>query len=443
MGAGSAVARPAPPEVSSASMTLEERGHHEWKAGWRVVVACAAGMGLTTMHFYSLGLFITPLAKAYGWSHAQITAGPAISSVVLFFVASRVGRLADRIGVRRIAITGFIGYCLGVAALGLAGPSIWSWYGLWLLIAVCHPLAGIAVWSLAIASRFDRSRGLALATALSGPGVVATLAPVTASYLIGRFGWSASYAILGGSALLIALPVLFAWLRSAHDVKQVQAAREGLPPSIARGMTFQQALRSRAFWSLFVCAAVIGTGISALIVHFVPMALERGISATSAAAVSGLIGFCAIGSRLVTGILMDRLPGRIVGGVLFLMPACACALLLAPGGVGLITAAAIAIGLALGAEFDVLAVLVSRYLGMRSYGAIYGQIVATFGVGIGFGPAIGGLLFDHTSSYRQLLLILGVLFLIPSLLSFLLGRVPTWSTTNLEPDLEVTGAAAV
>ena len=424
-------------------MTIDGNAGGEWKAGWRVVVACAMGMGLTTIHFYSLGLFITPLAKTYGWSHAQITAGPAISSVILFFIASRVGRLADSVGVRRVAIVGFIGYCLGVGALGLAGPSIWSWYAIWLLIAVCHPFAGIAVWSLAIASRFDRARGLALATSLSGPGVVATLTPMTAAYLIGRFGWSASYMILAGAALLIALPVLFAWLGSAHDLARRQAKREHVPSPIAGGLTFRESLRSRAFWSLFICAAVIGTGISALIVHFVPMALERGISAKSAAAVSGLVGLSAIGSRLVTGFLMDRLPGRLVGGVLFLMPVGACLLLLSPGGVGMLTAAAIAIGLALGAEFDVLAVLVSRYLGMRAYGAIYAQIVATFGVGIGFGPAIGGALFDQTNSYRLLLLILGGLFLIPSILSFSLGRVPDWGATTPEPELGVSGEAAV
>jgi len=413
--------------VRNMGPTTEQSVGQEWKAGWRVVLACALGMGLTTIHFYSLGIFITPLAKAYGWSHAQITAGPAISSVILFFVASRVGRLGDRIGVRRVAIVGFIGYCLGVAALGLAGPSIYSWYGLWLVLAVCHPFAGIAIWSLAIASRFDRSRGLALATALSGPGVVGALTPLTATYLIGRFGWATSYAILAGAALLIALPVLIAFLRSAHDVQRPLSAGKSAPPAIAGGLTFREALRSRVFWSLFVCAAVIGTGISALIVHFVPMALERGISATSAAAVSGLIGLSAIGSRLVTGVLMDRLPGRIVGGFLFLMPVGACALLLSPGGIGMATVAAVAIGLALGAEFDVLAVLVSRYLGMRAYGAIYGQIVATFGLGIGFGPAIGGAFYDQTHSYRLMLLTLGALFLIPSLLSFLLGRVPVWS----------------
>jgi len=427
-------------------LTFEPSARQEWKAGWPVVAACAVGMGLTTIHFYSLGLFITPLSKTYGWSHAQIAAGPAISSVVLFFVASRVGRLADRVGVRLIATLGFTGYCLGVAALGLAGPNILSWYGHWLLIAMVHPLAGIAVWSLAIASRFDRSRGLALATALSGPGVAAALTPMLASSAISHFGWAKSYPILGGTALVIGLPVLFASLRSARDLEARRTARRQVASAAipdAPGLTFREALVGRVFWSLFVCSALIGTGISALIVHFTPMALERGISSGVSASVSGLIGISAIGSRLLTGFLMDRLPGRLVAGVLFLMPVGACLLLLAPGGIAVLTCAAIAIGLALGAEFDVLAVLVSRYLGMRAYGAIYGQIVATFGLGIGFGPAIGGLLFDQTHSYRLMLLTLAALFLIPPVLAFLLGRQPVWAAAAPTPELEISGEAAV
>jgi len=231
--------------------TVERSAAEEWKAGWRVVAACAVGMGLTTIHFYTLGLFIAPIAETYGWSRAQITAGPAISSVILFFVASRVGRMADLLGVRRVAMAGFVGYALGLAALGLAGPSIWSWYAVWLFIAICHPFAGIAIWSLAIASRFDRSRGLALAAALSGPGVVATLIPSIASYLLARFGWSTSYAILGGASLLIALPILFAWLRSARDLAARLPKTVAAPMPAAGGLTFREALRSRAFWSLF------------------------------------------------------------------------------------------------------------------------------------------------------------------------------------------------
>ena len=417
--------------------TASRSAAQEWKAGWTVVVACAFGMGLTTVHFYTLGLFITPLSEAYGWSRAQITAAPAIGSVVLFIVASRVGRLADRVGVRRVAIAGFVAYCCSIAALGLAGPNLYSWYALWVLFAICHPFAGIAVWALAVASRFDRARGLALAAALSGPSLVATIIPSAASYLIGRFGWSVSYHILGAAGLLIALPVLFAWLRSAHDLDAARPnERASASVAISSGLTFLEALRAPVFWSLFVCSAVIGSGISSLIVHYVPMALERGISAQSAAAVSGLVGLSAIGSRLFTGFLMDRLPGRLVAGVLFMMPVGACALLLAPGGMGVLTMAAIAIGLALGAEFDVLAVLVSRYLGMKAYGSIYGQLVATFGLGIGFGPAIGGAVYDFTGSYRPMLLTLGVLLMIPPCLAFLLGHVPVWKN---DPAADVTG----
>ena len=128
---------------------------------------------------------------------------------------------------------------------------------------------------------------------------------------------------------------------------------------------------------------------------------------------------------------MDRLPGRLVGAVLFAMPMSACALLLAPGGLGMMTAASIAIGVTLGAEFDVLAVLVSRYLGMRAYGAVYGQIVGTFGLGIGFGPAIGGALYDAAGDYRTMLMTLGVVFLIPPVLCALLGKVPNWDAAEV------------
>ena len=403
----------------------------EWRAGWPVVIACAFGIGFMTLHTYSLGLFITPLTKAYGWSRAEIGIGPAIASVIGFFAAPRIGRLADRHGARRFAMAGFVAYCLGLAAMGLAGPSKWSWYGHWLLLACCQVWAGVAVWSLAIASRFDRSRGLALAAALSGPGVIATLTPIVATAAIARYGWSATYPMLAGGALVIGLPVIAFDLHSAHDLARRPGAAAAAPAAAAGGMILSEALRTRPFWSLLTCSALLGAGIAALLVHFVPMALERGISAGDAARAASLTGLFAIGSRLATGYLMDRLPGRLVGAVLFAMPMSACALLLAPGGLGMMTAASIAIGVTLGAEFDVLAVLVSRYLGMRAYGAVYGQIVGTFGLGIGFGPAIGGALYDAAGDYRTMLMTLGVVFLIPPVLCALLGKVPNWDAAEV------------
>jgi hypothetical protein len=57
------------------------------------------------------------------------------------------------------------------------------------------------------------------------------------------------------------------------------------------------------------------------------------------------------------------------------------------------------VGLGLGAEVDLMAYLVSRYIGLRSYGAIFGWIWAVFGLSGGLGAYLMGLGFDKTGSY--------------------------------------------
>jgi predicted MFS family arabinose efflux permease len=398
--------------ASGAQMTARD----EWRAGWPVVVAGAVGIGVTSLHFYSLGLFIQPLGAEYGWSRAAISSGPAIVATVNLMIAARIGRLVDRVGVRRVAIPGYVAYCSGLGLLGLAGPSIWSWYALWVLLG-----------SVAVASRFDRSRGLALAVALCGTGVAGASTLVFGSRVLDRFGWQATYGALGCTVLILGLPLLWAFLHSARDL-QLKRPSGGMSAQVeAPGLSFGEALRHARFWMLAISAMLIGGGVAGLIVHFIPMGIQRGIMPVDAAAIGGLIGMAAIVGRLITGTLMDHMPARLVGGCVFLLPVLAC-FLLASGisAMPLMTATAVIIGLATGAEFDVLAILVSRYLGMRAYAAIYGQIAALFGIGVGFGPTIGGALFDMFGSYEPMLWFLAVLFAIAAALLFLLGPAPHW-----------------
>ena len=48
-------------------------------------------------------------------------------------------------------------------------------------------------------------------------------------------------------------------------------------------------------------------------------------------------------------------------------------------------------GLGIGAEVDLMAYFVSRYFGLRSFGAIYGLMFALFSLGVGLGPFLMGL----------------------------------------------------
>ena len=62
------------------------------------------------------------------------------------------------------------------------------------------------------------------------------------------------------------------------------------------------------------------------------------------------------------------------------------------------------VGIGLGAEVDLIAFLSSRYLGMRSFGEIYGYFFAIFMLGAGLGPFAMGVSFDRTGSYRLMLI---------------------------------------
>ncbi len=395
----------------------------EWRDNWRVVLTAAIGMCLTILHFYTLGVMLGPMSKDYGWSKTAITAGPTISAVIYFFIAARVGRFASRVGVRRVALPGFAGYCFALAMFGLAGPNLWSWYALWLLFAVLYPFANNNIWSLAVASRFDRSRGLALAVALCGTGVASAIAPYAAALSVAEFGWARTYPLMGLTALAIGWPLIW-WLmpRGNPGTATKQAAR-GDSTLAWPGLTFAEALRDRRFWILVFAAAVLGYGMPTLMLHFVSIGIENGISATEAAAAAGLIGVSAIAGRLAAGVLLDTLPGRIVAGVMFAAPALACAVMLnIDGSLTTLAIGACVIGLCTGAEFDVLAVLVSRYLGMREFAAINGQVAAVFGLGVGFGPALSSVVVDATGSYELLLTGLGAAFLLPAALVLFLGK---------------------
>ena len=393
----------------------------EWQDNWRAVLAAAIGICFTILHFYTLGVLLGPLSKAHGWSKTAITAGPTISAVIYFLIAARVGRFANRVGVRRVAVPGFAGYCFALFMFGFAGPGLWTWYALWLLFALLYPLANNNIWCLSVAGRFEASRGLALAVALCGTGVASAVAPYATSLALAKFGWANTYHLLGVVALVIGWPLIW-WLMPRGPALPARAASGNQTASLP-GLTFAQALRDSRFWILVFAAAVLGFGMPTLMLHFVSIGLQNGISATDAAAAAGLIGVSAIVGRLTAGLLMDLLPGRFVAAVMFAAPALACAVLLSvSGSLTTLAIGACVIGLCTGAEFDVLAVLVSRYLGMREFAAINGQVASVFGLGVGFGPALSSVVVDRSGTYTPLLIGLGVAFLFPAMLVLLLGK---------------------
>ena len=64
---------------------------------------------------------------------------------------------------------------------------------------------------------------------------------------------------------------------------------------------------------------------------------------------------------------------------------------------------AIAYGLSVGAELDLIGYLTARYYGMKAYGRIYGILYATVLVGGAVSPVVYGLAVDLAHSYQPML----------------------------------------
>ena len=117
---------------------------------------------------------------------------------------------------------------------------------------------------------------------------------------------------------------------------------------------------------------------------------------------------------------MDRIFAPRIAIVICLVAAAGCIVFLLEG-VSSATITAVALGLALGAELDLMGYLVARYFGMAQFGRIYGWLYFAFVFASGIGPLWVGAVRDLTGDYSAalaasaagLVLTCGVFLLLP------------------------------
>lgn len=398
----------------------------EWRSGWPVVLASAGGVALSTTHIYSLGIVIAPLEAQFGWSRAQISAGLLIGSLIAVFSSPFVGLLIDRVGPRRIALAAATAYCGTVALLGLAGPSIWSWFGLWVLLALAVSGMTPTIWTYAVSGLFTKGRGLALAVTLCGTGIGSSFTPLIASHLNAAYGWRATYLGLGVVWAVVILPLLFLLFTSRADrIRTGHAAAALGDAPILTGLSAHAGFRSLRFYKLALAAVTIALVAVSFAVNMVPILAATGLSRTTAADIASVVGIASIVGRLGSGYLLDRISGHIVAAGSVLLPIGSSVLLLSmPGSVPVSITATAMLGLSLGAELDAVAYLATRHLGLRSFGVLFGTISGLLSLATGLGPMVVNYSFDVTRSYDLALWCYIPLCLLAAASFLSLGRYP-------------------
>lgn len=390
-------------------MTVSRIALNEWRNFWYLPVAASLGYATSVMYVYSMGPYIEPIQKEFDWSRAQVSFGITIAAFLSALFCVPVGMLVDRIGPRRVGLVGVLLMCGCVALLGTATGTRANWVMLWCLLAFSTLFVQATVWTSAVNSRFEASRGLALAITLSGASVAATIFPILATWLIEKYDWRTSYMATAGIWVVVTLPFMFFCFRGARDQTIAKAAAP-VDKALLTGLTIAEGIRSPVLYKLLMAGGFFAFTAIGIVVHFVPILKDSGADPLAAAGVASLIGVFSIIGRLGTGFLLDRFPSHLVGATAFLIPIFACLLLIYDGGNPVSQAVAAAIfGLTLGSEVDVIAYLAAKYFGLKNFGALYGALVMALSLGTAFGPLGAGAIFDSYGSYVPFLILTAVM----------------------------------
>jgi MFS family permease len=286
-----------------------------------------------------------------------------------------------------------------LVGLSCLQPPIWHLYALYALAGLTTAATTSVGYSRVVANWFDRERGLALGLASSGAGVGAFLTPLGAQFLIDRANWRIAYLGLAAACLLVAAPVVWLFLRTSPPEAGLPVPRTE-QRDLQGGMTAREALGTGTFWQLafiFFCVAASVSGASA---HLVPLLTDAGVSARSAALAASVFGAAMIVGRIGNGYLVDRFAGLPVAASLFAGAAFGVVLLWSGLAVKMAFLAATLLGLAAGAEADLMPFLISRYFGLRSMGELYGYIFGVFTIGNAVGRYLLAAGFDAWGSYK-------------------------------------------
>jgi predicted MFS family arabinose efflux permease len=394
----------------------------EFSRGWPILLSAMFGiaLGLSPMPFYTIGIFAPELVREFHWNYAQIMFGITITTFAVLIASPLVGLAADRFGVRRVAMTSVVIFGLSFMAFSQSTGSLPLYYATWGITAFLGAGTLPITWTRAVNNAFQVRKGLALGIALIGTGLFGYSIKPVAAWLITNYGWRLSYVAIGALPLIIALPL--AWF-CFHDPGQ--RTQEGLiqTKTDTPGLTVSETLRDWRFWLIGCCFLAMAFAIGGLVPNMENILRIAKFDKPNIVTLTSLIGLSVIGGRVIGGWLIDRFWAPGISVVILAAPAIAC-LVLAHGDLSYHGAMAsiVAIGLATGVEFDLLAFLVARYFGMKSYGAIYGGLYSFYALGAGLGPVAFGANFDRTAGYVLTLTLSSGLFFGPALLLLLLGK---------------------
>lgn len=355
---------------------------------WSIVATSALILAVIMGQLVNgLSSFFTPLEAELGWSRADIALINTSGLVGLAFGGICMGVLADRFGVRRVALSGVL---VSAASLIVASQAdhLWQFYAIFLIAgafgggAVFGPLIEL------VGRWFTTGAGLALGLVAAGQAVGQGAAPMMNVMLIEAFGWRMALLTYGIGIAVILLPLTLLLKTPPEKITTTQGTA-ATPAMVSGGIILMMSA------AVFFCCTLM----SVPLMHLLPLIEACGISAPQAGSAVMVMMLAAIVGRVAFGRLAD-----IIGPVQawFVASLWQTSLVFVFAGIGslplfLLFAPIYGFGYA-GVMTTILASL-KELMPVAHRSSTTGIVLAFAWIGHGFGGYAGGALFDWSLDY--------------------------------------------
>jgi MFS transporter, OFA family, oxalate/formate antiporter len=356
--------------------------------GWVVVAAAFTLMFVAFAAAYSFAAFFGALEADFGASRGDIALVFSLAAFVWFLSGAPAGVLADRYGVRRVALAGVacIAAALWIAAEARSLGVLYAIYSIGLGVGIglvyVPSIGAVQPW-------FKAHRALASGIAVAGIGAGNVAGPLIAVWWIEAFGWRGAYVAFALFALVLG-GVAAALIREAEHRRG--GSQEGIPLSAA--------VKTAPFWLLFASLVMSCVGLFVPMVHLGPYALDAGHSAAQGVTLVSLIGLGSLVGRFAVGGAADRL-GRIPSlAAMYAGLGAMFVLWWAVTAYWALAIFALVFGACYGAYVALLPTIVMDLYGPRSVTGIIGCLYTGCGIGTLIGPWLAGVAYDAWGSYQ-------------------------------------------
>ncbi|MFZ5987843.1 MAG: L-lactate MFS transporter [Bacillota bacterium] len=389
-------------------------------SGW-IVTAAATGINLVLGVLYIWSIMSKALIKELNWSSTKASLPYTVCIAAFAFVMIFAGRLQDVKGPRTGATLGGVLLGGGLILSGLVKDpflmtltfGVMGGAGIGFCYAATTPPA-VKWFSL-------EKKGLISGIVVSGVGFAAVYISPLTNILIGNYGVSRAFVILGVGALLILLVLAQLLINppQGYSAKSEGAkTKENSAGTVEKKQySFKEMLKTITFYKLWIMYAFTASAGLMVIGHLAIIAKKQAQWENGFYLVVLLAVFNTLG-RIIGGIVSDKYGHIGTMRITFLIQAVNMFLFAKYLTAGSLAIGAALTGLSYGALFSIFPVATAEYYGTKNLGVNYGLLFTSWGCAGVIGPLLAGRIYDSTGSYTISYIVSAVLLIVAGLMTF-------------------------